>query len=94
MTVREMKSFLMEAAQDLTVRHRVVYDVQGREVARLCCPRECCGTCRTCRRIEMWSVVRHVCGDPSLCTSVDVEPDGWCPYYEPEDFGLTMDIWY
>lgn len=96
LTHRNLTAYLMEAGQDLTVRHRMVYDVQGREVARLESQRECCANCCYSHSVEMWGKKRLVCGDPTQATCVDVAPDGWCKFHEgpAPELGLTMDIWY
>lgn len=96
LTHRNLTAYLMEAGQDLTVRHRMVFDVQGRELAKIESQRKCCANCRYCHRVEMYSIKRLVCGDPTQATCVDVTPDGCCAYHEGADIdlGLTMDIWY
>lgn len=96
LTHRNLTAYLMEAGQDLTVRHMTVLDNQGRELARIEPHHACCANCLYCHRMEMWGVKRMVCGDPLQVTCVDVEPDGWCKFHENADIdlGLTMDIWY
>lgn len=94
LTHRNLMAYLMEAGQDISVRYGMVYDGQGHALAKV--EARCCATCLSCKRVEMWGVVRHVCGDPTLATCIDVMPDACCKFYEgPDvDLGLTMDIWY
>ena len=96
LTHRNLTAYLMEAAQDVTVRHGQVLDEHGRQLAQFYPKQDCCANCRYCNRLEMWGVVRLLCGDPTQATCVDVTPDGWCKFHEgtDNDLGLIMDIWY
>ena len=92
---RNLTAYMMEAGQDLTIRNGVVFDTQGRQLAKADTQHPCCANCRNCHRVEMWGIKRLVCGDPLQATCVDVTADGWCKFHEgPEELGLTMDIWY
>ena len=59
----------------------------------------CCANCQSCKKQEMWGVIRSLCGDPTESVHHEVTPEHCCINHTPAstthiEYGLTMDIWY
>lgn len=103
LTHRNLAAYLMEAEQDLTVKHGQVLNAAGEVVAEVRRPSaadlivKCCANCKHAQKTkDFWGNVIYICNlNPAY--QVTVSPTHLCDNHAgpelPSDLGLSYDIW-